>query len=136
MRNSLPRPSLIILYKSFIRPHLDYGDIIYDQPFNNSFQNKIESIQYSVCLAITDAIRGTSKERLYGESLESLQNCRWFRKLCYRYKIVVNRSPNDLFKFVPASNAFYNTRNTNDIPLKNIKHNLFKNTFFLSTIIE
>ena len=65
LRNSSPRPSLMTLYKSFIRPHLDYGDIIYDQPFNNSFQYKIESIQYNACLAITGAIRGTSKERLY-----------------------------------------------------------------------
>ena len=65
MRNSLPRPSLMTLYKSFIRPHLDYGDIICDQPFNNSFQDKIKSVQYNGCLVITGAIRGTSKERLY-----------------------------------------------------------------------
>ena len=26
----LPRPPLITIYKSFIRSHLDYGDIIYD----------------------------------------------------------------------------------------------------------
>ena len=64
LRNSLPRPSLMTLYKSFIQPHLDYGDIICDQPFNNSFQNKIESIQYNACPAITGAIRGMSKERL------------------------------------------------------------------------
>ena len=25
----LPRQSLITIYKSFIQPHLDYGDIIY-----------------------------------------------------------------------------------------------------------
>ena len=30
----LPTHSLITLYKSFIRPHLDYADIIYDQPDN------------------------------------------------------------------------------------------------------
>ena len=65
LRNSLPRPSLMTLYKSFIRPHLDL--IIYDQPFNNSFQNKIESIQYNACLAITGAVKGTSKERPYEE---------------------------------------------------------------------
>ena len=28
----LPRHSLLTIYKSFIRPHFDYGDIIYDQP--------------------------------------------------------------------------------------------------------
>ena len=33
----LPRQSLLRIYKSFIRPHLDYGDIIYDQPNNESF---------------------------------------------------------------------------------------------------
>ena len=73
LRNSLPRPFLMTLYKSFIQSYIEYGDIIQDQPFNNSFQNKIESIQYNACHAITGAIRGTSKERLYEElCLESL----------------------------------------------------------------
>ena len=109
LRNSLPRPSLFTLYKSFIRPHLDYGHIIYNQPFNNSLQNKIESTQYNACLAITGAIRGTSKEILYKElGLESLQHSLWYRKLCYLYKIVVNKSPNCLFKVVNASTNIYN----------------------------
>ena len=43
---TLPRSSLLIIYKSFIRPHLDYGDVIYDQPNNNRLSEKIESIQY------------------------------------------------------------------------------------------
>ena len=67
LRNSLPRPSLSSLYKSFIRTHLDYRYIICDQSFNYSFQNKIESIQYNACLAITGTIRRTSEERLYEE---------------------------------------------------------------------
>ena len=40
----LPRKSLITIYKSFLRPHLDYGDIIYDQPNNESFCNLTEKI--------------------------------------------------------------------------------------------
>ena len=31
LRNTLPRLPLLAIYKSFIRPHLDYGDTIYDQ---------------------------------------------------------------------------------------------------------
>ena len=31
LEKNLPRSTLITIYKSFIRPHLDYGDIIYDQ---------------------------------------------------------------------------------------------------------
>ena len=42
--------SLITIYKSSARPHLDYGDIIYDQTFNESFHQRIESIQYNAAL--------------------------------------------------------------------------------------
>ena len=27
---TLPQPALITIYKSFVRPHLNYGDVIYD----------------------------------------------------------------------------------------------------------
>ena len=68
--------------------HLDYGDIIYDQPYNESFHHKMESIQYNAALAITGTVRGTSREKLYQElGLESLRKRRWYRKLCYFFKI-------------------------------------------------
>ena len=65
LHNLLPRSTLITIYKAFVRPHLDYGDILYDQAYNMSFHQKLESIQHSAYLSITDAIRGTSKEKLY-----------------------------------------------------------------------
>ena len=34
-----PRESLISIYKSFVRPHIDYGDIISDKPNNDPFYN-------------------------------------------------------------------------------------------------
>ena len=75
----LPRPSLINIYKAVIRPHLDDGDVIFDQAFNNSFHQRLESIQYNAALAITRAIRGTSKEKLYQEfGSEQLPSRRWF----------------------------------------------------------
>ena len=52
-----------MIYKSFIRSHLDYSDSTYDQAYIASFQQKVESIQYDASLAIKGAIRGTSKER-------------------------------------------------------------------------
>ena len=61
----LSRTSLITIFKSFARPHLDYGDIIYDQTFNESFHQRIESIQYNTAIATTGAIRDTSSEKLY-----------------------------------------------------------------------
>ena len=49
-QNFLPRLSLLQIYKSFVRPHLDCGDIIYDKAFIGSFQNQLESIQYNATL--------------------------------------------------------------------------------------
>ena len=40
IRHSLPRKSLMTIYKAFSRPLIDYGDIIYDQPQNESFCEK------------------------------------------------------------------------------------------------
>ena len=54
--NLLPREALVTIQKAFVGPHLDYGDVLYDQAFNNSSHAKMESIQYNACLAITGAI--------------------------------------------------------------------------------
>ena len=56
LQNTLPRTPLITFFKSFIRPHLGYGDIIYDQACNTSFHQNIESIQYNAALAITGTV--------------------------------------------------------------------------------
>ena len=40
LSNSLSRDSLLTIYKSFVRSHLDYGDIIYDKPNSESFTQK------------------------------------------------------------------------------------------------
>ena len=55
----LSRKSLLTIYKSFVRPNLDYTDIIYDKPLNKSFKKKIERVQYNAALIITGAIKGT-----------------------------------------------------------------------------
>ena len=62
LQNNLPRAPLVSVYKSFVRVHLDYGDILYDETLNNSFYARLESIQYNAALAITGVIRGSSRE--------------------------------------------------------------------------
>ena len=130
----LPRAALIPIYKAFIRPHLDYGDILYDQVYNMFFHQKLESIQCNACLVITGAIQGTSKEKLYQElDLESLQLRRWYRKLGMFYQIFKSKIHDML---IPEKTSSYITRNADNIPLFNIKHNFYKNSFFPSAIIE
>ena len=38
---SLPRNALLTIYKSFVRPHLDYGVILYDKPKKKKFSEQI-----------------------------------------------------------------------------------------------
>ena len=100
----LPRHTLNELYKLYVRPHLDYGDVIHHirakmSDFSQnivlpSLMEKLESFQYSAALAVTGTWRGTSREKLYTElGGESLSSRRWSRRLTLFYKFVNNLSP-------------------------------------------
>ena len=129
LSNLLPRQALVTIYNAFVRPHLDYGDVLYDQAFNNSFHTKMESIQYSACLAITEAIRGTLREKIYQElGLESLQLCWLYIKFCLFYKVFKNEHPKYLFNLIPIRSTAYAAGTVGNIPLVKTKHN--NNSFF------
>ena len=53
--------------KAFIRPHVDYRDIVFDQGLHKFFYQRFEYIQHDRALAIPGAIRRTSKDKLYQE---------------------------------------------------------------------
>ena len=44
-------------YKSFVQPHLDYGNIVYDPTNNQSFSNKIDAVQYNTVISVTNGIQ-------------------------------------------------------------------------------
>ena len=78
----LSRKQFLTIYKAFVRSHLDYAHIIYDRPFNDSFSEKLENVQYSAALIIIGATKGTSRERLYKDlGLQSLSDRRLYRFL-------------------------------------------------------
>ena len=104
-QQSLPRQSLITIYKLFIGTHLDYGDIVYDQAFNESFHKNLESVQYNAAIG---AIRGTSSKKFFQElDLESLKSRCLLRKLCLFYEIFHEQSPQNLFQPIPPNNNIY-----------------------------
>ena len=75
------------MYKSFIRPHLDYGDVVYDQPSNDVFSNELETAQYSfskygsnkryISQKVVSRIRFriSAAKKMDETSLPILQNC-------------------------------------------------------------
>ena len=101
LQSVLPRITLITICKTLARPRLDYGDILYDQAFNSSFHGRLESIQCNALLAITGAIRGTYREKLYQKlGLEPLTPRRWYRKRCLFYEVFKNEHPQYLFRLI------------------------------------
>ena len=100
----LPRHTLNELYKLYVRPHLDYGDVIYHIPGKmcdfsqnitlSSLMEKLECAHYSAALAVTGAWRGPSRERFYAElGWELLNLRRWSWRLILLYKIINNSTP-------------------------------------------
>ena len=93
----LSRKSLLTIYKSLVRPNLDYPDIIYDKPFNESLKRKNKMVQYNAALIITGAFKGTFRDKIYQElGLESLADRRWTRKLIFFHKMILGLLPSYL----------------------------------------
>ena len=87
LQNLISRSILITICKAFVKPHLDYVDVLYDRTYNSIFHEKLKSIQYNSYLVLTGAISGSSKEKIYQElGFESIRVRRWYRKLCLFFK--------------------------------------------------
>ena len=58
------------IYKLYVRPHLDYGDIIYlkyDPDKQLNFTEQLEQAQYKAAPAFSGAWKGTNRLRLLEE---------------------------------------------------------------------
>ena len=101
--------------------------MIHDQPENESFSSKIESVQYNASLAIRGTIRGTYQEKLYQRlGLESLRTRRWLKRVCYFYKPIKIQKSLYLFNLIPPKlNSFRYRNSYSDMRCRN---DYFKNS--------
>ena len=110
---------LSLSYKMYIRPHLDYGDVIYHNQ-RAVLMDLVECVQYKAALIVTGCWQGTSRERLYEElGWESLSHRRWLRRLTVFYKISKGLAPSYLSDdHIPKRNEISMVlRNRCDSPL-------------------
>ena len=99
----ITRPVLDKIYKMYVRPHLDYGDIIYHNQLQDSMQ-LLESVQYQAGLVVTGCWKGTSRAKLYADlGWESLSDRRHSRRLSMFYRIKNGLSPPYLAERVRAT---------------------------------
>ena len=62
------------MHKLYVRPHLNYGDLIYhkdDPVVSHSLTERLESVQYNAALAATGG-KGTNKSKLLDELVGSI----------------------------------------------------------------
>ena len=75
------------MYKLYVRPRLDYGDLTChkdDPEASLSLTKRLESFQYTTALAVTGARKGTDKSKLLDElGWEYLHDKRRYRRLTH-----------------------------------------------------
>ena len=124
------------IYKAFLRPLIDYGNIIYHQPQNQSFCEKLDIAQHKAALAITGAIQGISRDRIYQElDLESvkLSQEHGIKRLSSLFKTMKEEAPFYLINLVPKCEINIKTKNSSILTF-NCLTDCFKYSFFPSTL--
>ena len=118
LKFKLDRKSLEQIYLVFIRPLLEYGDIIWDNCLQSEKQ-ELEKIQIEAARIATGATKLVSIAALYREiRWDSLDERRRKHKLTLFYKMTNALATLYLSSLVPqtVSNASrYNLRNSNDL---------------------
>ena len=135
LKYDLDRKSLKQFYTSFIRPTLEYGNIIWDNCTKQQ-ADLLESVQLDAIRIITGLRKGTSHETLYKEvGFCPLITRRKHSKLIQFFKILNNESPpyiNDIVMKFNTHETGYNLRSSN------LRHPIprttsYQNSFFIAT---
>ena len=129
------------VYKLRVRPHLDYGDILYhkyDPEIRQDFTRKLEQVQYCAALAVSGAWKGRSGQKVLQElGWETLYQRRWYRRLCHFFNLRKRMSPAYLFNEIPSEREVpYPLRSSRPYAQPVSRTDRFSNTYFQSTPFE
>ena len=145
----VPLKSRDQIFKTRVRPHLDYCDMIYHIPVKtretvdfdytrnlNYLMNILESTQYQAALAVSGAWKGTSREKIYDElGWESLDLRRIFRRLIQFYKIMTGMTPDYLRTPIPSLHGhLFGYRITNVLDNIFCRTDRYNNSFYLFSL--
>ena len=139
LKYRLSRKSLNQLYKSFILPHFDYADVIYDN-CTKAQNDQLENLHLEGIRTVIGAVKGTSHAKLYHESgYTTLKERRRRHKIIFMHKIVHNACPDYLSERCPplvGNLNPYHRRRPLDRRVPHSKTNLYYNSFFPSATRE
>ena len=135
LKYKLDRKTLETIYVAFIRPHMEYANIVWTNCTNEQL-NSIENLQLSAIRVITGGIGGTSHNTLY-------QECRWEttfsrrekKQLNVYYKMVNHETAQYLIDILPPTKQSltnHNLRNKHDRVIPTSRTVLYSNSFIPS----
>ena len=137
VRFVLDRYVLERMYFSYIRPILEYGDVVWHN-YTQYLVNKLESVQIDAMRIVTGGTKLTSLEKLYQETgWEKLSARREKHRLIQLYKIINKESPNYLWELVPSSigdRHSHFTRQVENIVNVRTRTNFYSEYFLPATI--
>ena len=135
----LDRKSLETIYLTFIRPILEYGDVVWDNCTLNEKQ-ELDKIQIEAARIVTGTTKLISIQTLYDEiKWETLETRRNKHKLVLFYKMFNNISPAYLSSLVPpsvSSISTYNLRNAENVQAIDSRTSQYFNSFLPSVVRE
>ena len=137
LKFDLDRKTLQCMYFSFIRPIMEYGDVIFDNSPQYS-KDKLEKINTDAARIITGATKLVSLNHLYTEAgFECLETRRIKHKLTYFYKIRNSLTPEYLRSILPLQHDQqhqYQTRNSSNYVAPQCRTCYHSKSFIPSTI--
>ena len=146
LSNYLPQHTLNDLYKLYVRPRLDYGDVIYHIPATkckyverfklNHLMEKLEYVQYSAALAIPGTWKGTSQEKLYNKLGWELLDLRHWSLVLF-FNFVNNLTPQYTRQPIPPlTESKYCLRRPNIIGQIRARTTSFSASFYPNCLSE
>ena len=132
----LTRSGLERMYNSFIRPILEYGDVLWDN-CTISLQNDIEAVHNEAARIVAGATKYCNIKNLLSDlKWQTLADRRKNHKLILFYKMHNNLTPDYLSQMIPASTQnSYSLRNSDNTPTIQCRTQTYQSSFLPSTII-
>ena len=139
LKFTIDRKSLEIIYISFIRPLLEYSNVVWDN-CTEAEKSELEKIQHEAARIAIGATKLISISNLMKETgWESLQERRRKHKLVLFYKMKNNLTPEYLSSLVPpsvSSESRYSLRNADNLQAPRARTKLYLESFLPSTVRE
>jgi hypothetical protein len=137
LSRDVPRQRIEILYKSMIRPLLEYADVIYDGSSDIDL-DRLENTQRQAALTCSAAYKHTSHHKLLDElGWPLLSSRRKNHRLSIMFKIQNNTAPLYLQNACPPltrDRTTYNLRSNMNITTPQQRTSTYQNSFFPQTI--